>query len=432
MKSIQFFWHSSLLHRLGKKVFLVLGASFFSRLVPYLCLPLIANNLSLTDMGIMGYLGSILMVATLIIGLQPQLFFNVHIATLTRLEVSQYTNCFMLVALSLSLVSYGIGKWLIVSENQWISTDIDVNYLAPLLIIIFATIITSYTFVTLQYENRYAMLFIISLSGVSIHYILGLVLVEGYPSWRSMLIAQFTGAMVVLGICYNQVRQKVLSFDFCFSQFKNYLYFCLPLIIHGVALALMVSADKILISEMLGLKEAGLYSVVYTVGFVVAIFHDALSRIWSPFFYRRISSGIASDHSEIRRATILYSLMSLLVLVSFFCFAGFLFEMFFDSRYHSSFSVALIVASAYTVEAGRKLSVAYLLEAKRVLMVSLSSLIAAVANILANFYAIPIYGIKGAAWTTLFSYILATAVTVSMCFIMSENFRTVFLKKHDG
>ena len=80
--------------------------------------------------------------------------------------------------------------------------------------------------------------------------------------------------------------------------------------------------------------------------------------------------------------------------------------------YHAGGIVIPIIALGCTVEAIRKLFVAYLFSKDKVKLIAAISIIAALINLTLNYLLIPRAGLFGAAWATVLTYLAISVYTV--------------------
>lgn len=103
-------------------------------------------------------------------------------------------------------------------------------------------------------------------------------------------------AAVMLIIVIIQQKREKLVFN------KNYIKYALkmgiPLIPHLVSVTLLSSCDKIMIQNMIGNTEAGIYSLSVNLVAVLSVFVTSIENAWSPWFY---SSLKASEFDNIKQ-----------------------------------------------------------------------------------------------------------------------------------
>ena len=406
------------------------AASFFPKLVPYLALPFLTSMLTTDEMGILGYLASILSIITIFIGFQPQNFFNVKWSLLNNNEKTIYLKSYLLICFIAFLVFF--ISFIFAREYGFFktSTIFNLKIFLMLLCIGFSISFINLHHIIMQYENKMHRILFLNSLNILLHYAIGLSLIFYInPNWQFMFYGQFAASVFSVFFLIYSIK-KFISFrnsQFSFVFFKKYLNFSYPLVFHGLGLVLMVSVDRIMIAEFLGLAELGIYSVAYMFGYIIGIFHDALSRIWSPYFYKTINKNTKEDFHDIKIKTFLYVISAFIVYYIFSLVAPFFFKLMVSENFGSPNNIITLVALGYTFESLRKIFSAYFFFKNKIFSVAVLSILGALINILLNFYLIPIYNINGAAYATLLTYIFISLTTFIFALKIGE-FKNIFFK----
>ena len=173
------------------------------------------------------------------------------------------------------------------------------------------------------------------------------------------------------------------------------------------ALSMMVVgvADRILLKFFVPFAEIGVYSVGYTIGFALAFVGAALYTTFEPLLYaEKDEDGGFVDHFT-RSLAIAYMVIlfgsTLLV-----AFASPLIRLLLEEDFYGAIPVVQIVAPIALYQLCHLFFslVGVRLQAKRALMIV--TIVAALTNIGVNLAAIPIFGIKGAAYATCAAYLV--------------------------
>ena len=207
------------------------------------------------------------------------------------------------------------------------------------------------------------------------------------------------GALLALRYLPRHVRfgidRKVL---------RSGLSYGLPIVPHALAGALLQSADRIIISDQLGLAEVGLYTLAASLGSIVVIASGGLHRAWSPFYLRVDAQGDHPDWTHVRR-------------LSFFSLAGvggvclsvglstpLLIDLAATEAYVGASDTAAVLALAAFVSTYYLIaSMAIFAEQKAVRWIAAITIPAMLLNVVLNLYWVPRWGIEGAAFATLVS-----------------------------
>lgn len=252
-------------------------------------------------------------------------------------------------------------------------------------------------------DYRYRTLVTISLIASFFQPLVGILFVI---SSSDKVTARIVGLVVVDLICFSwmffkQMKegQYKISFSFC----KYALLFNIPLIPHYLSQVVLGSSDRIMISQMVGESQAGIYSLAYSVALIMTLFNTALLQTINPWIYQQIKG----KHIE-RIAPVIYLTLIFIALVNLFLMlcAPEIVSIFAPKTYYQAVwiipPVAMSVYFMYTYDAFAKF--AFYFEKTGYIMGA--SVIGALVNILLNWWLIPIFGYIVAGYTTLLCYML--------------------------
>jgi O-antigen/teichoic acid export membrane protein len=79
------------------------------------------------------------------------------------------------------------------------------------------------------------------------------------------------------------------------EHFSSLLAFGLPLVPHAIAGALLVTADRWLVANKLGVEALGIYGAAAQLGMVMSVLADAFVKAYNPWLYARLGSAEARD-----------------------------------------------------------------------------------------------------------------------------------------
>ena len=119
---------------------------------------------------------------------------------------------------------------------------------------------------------------------------------------RDKVTAIILGMALVELIGYSglYVIQMRRGKKFFYAKFWKYaIFFNIPLIPHYLSQIVLNSADRIMISNMIGDDEAGIYSLAYSVSSIMVIFNSALMQTINPWIYQKIKAKKIKDIENI-------------------------------------------------------------------------------------------------------------------------------------
>ena len=199
------------------------------------------------------------------------------------------------------------------------------------------------------------------------------------------------------------------------------LKFGLPMIPHAFALVILAQIDRIMIKDICGPSDTGLYTYGYGFATLLAIFTNAIGQAWLPWFNEQLHVG---NRNAIR------NIQKKLVLLGIFLSIGFitvapeaLIVLAPNARdYWIAKWVIPPVALGTLAQYFYTNYVNLELYLKKTPVIAASSITAAVVNYGLNLIAIPRFGYISAAYTTLLSYVfLMIFHYVATRFVLKEH-----------
>ncbi|MCM1187052.1 MAG: oligosaccharide flippase family protein [Lachnoclostridium sp.] len=188
---------------------------------------------------------------------------------------------------------------------------------------------------------------------------------------------------------------------------KEYIVFALgyslPIIPHGLSQVILGQADRLMIKEMAGSTEAGIYSLGYTLYTLIFLAANSIGNVWEPWFYERMNE---KEYAPIKHNSIILISAVAIVTVVAFMISPELIEILGGEGYEEAKRMVIPIilggffSFLYTIPAG----VEYFYGKTK--LIAVGSVLAAVINIILNYLFIPLYGYHMAAYTTAVTYFL--------------------------
>jgi len=207
----------------------------------------------------------------------------------------------------------------------------------------------------------------------------------------SCILLMYTG--------YNIVKLSKFSLDI--TKIKYALSYGIPLIPHALASLVLVQFDRLIINQISGPSEAGLYSFAYNVGMLMNLVVMSFNKSWVPIFYSKLND---SSHEDIHRIVTNYTKVIFLAALCIIFFSKEIVYILADASYREALSLIPIIVLGYVFVYFYTIYANYAFYRKKTYLISIFTIIASVLNIILNYIFISKYGYFAAAYTTLFSY----------------------------
>ena len=228
---------------------------------------------------------------------------------------------------------------------------------------------------------------------------------------------------LVFAYLYN--GDNIFSWEWSFETSKYLLHDSWPLILAGVVISVYMKIDQVMIKEMLGAKEVGLYAAAVKLS---EAWYFIPMAIASSLFPAIINAKVYQKEEYYKRLQKLYDLMvwgSVAVAIPTTLVADWLILILYGNEFKDAADVLRIYIWAGVFVALGVASSKWLVIENLQIYSFYRTALGAVLNISCNLWLIPIYGIKGAVFATLISYFFVAYVSLGFFKKTRGNFWTV-------
>lgn len=231
--------------------------------------------------------------------------------------------------------------------------------------------------------------------------------------WLTVIyLIETTIVSFLLILNFYKNGNKILKWRFNKTVAKELLKDAWPLILSGVAVGIYMKIDQVMIKNILGDTEVGLYAVAVKLS---EVWYFIPSIITASVFPAIVKAHQRSEEEFNNRMSKLYFLMfwsSVLIALSTTFLAGPIIKILFGEAYLGSIMVLQIyIWSGVFVFLGVSIS-KYLLTTNNNIVILTGTLLGAIANVLLNIYLIQSIGISGAAIATFVSYSMSVIIII--------------------
>jgi O-antigen/teichoic acid export membrane protein len=224
---------------------------------------------------------------------------------------------------------------------------------------------------------------------------------------RGLLLGSYvTGAVFVVVMIFAQRRRLTLAVDR--PLLRRMLRFGLPTMPAEVSLYLLNFVDRLIIVQVKGVAEAGLYSLAVKFAQAVNVLVRGFQLAWPPLAYS------IRDDDEARRtyATVITLFLAgcAWLVVGLWLLAEYLVRIFAAAKFHDAYEVVGLIAAAVTLYALYMVMVVILGRTGRTEYNFPAALAALVSNVALNLILVPALGIVGAGLALVASYLVVIAL----------------------
>lgn len=215
--------------------------------------------------------------------------------------------------------------------------------------------------------------------------------------WGSVLPMILVSIWILYRL-YTKQRPKINV-----NYWKFGLKISIPIIPHGIGQVILTSFDRIMITNIVGAAEAGLYSFAYTIYSIIFVAGNSLTTVFEPWAFEKLASGETKELQKrsalfigglavICAGTMLVTPELVLILGSKKYLAAIpaIPPVLFGGFFAMAYSMPSIIEYYY----------------QKTTNIAIGTAIAAGLNVVLNAVMIPRFGYVAAAYTTLASYIV--------------------------
>jgi O-antigen/teichoic acid export membrane protein len=383
------------------------------RALNFLLLPLYTHFLTPADYGIITLAETLAAFLLSIVGLGfdasiQRLYFR-HVGDPEKL--SSYVGSVLKFALILEtaflLLALVTGSWFQHAVSPHASVPF--QYVAMAMITAAATQFFGFRLVLFQAEHRpwaYAILALVSF-GLTASLTVGLV-VYARRGIVGMLGGKLIAAVICLIVAVLLARYALRS-RFHWGYVRETVAMGLPLVPHLLMALGLVTADRFILAHYRNFREVGIYAIAYTLGMIMSLITMSLNQAWAPVYYDMARKGEQGGH-------VLGQMCSglVIVLAAIACFGALIAQdfvsHFLDHRYDSAGRVVPWIIGAYFAHSLFSMFSLAAMQERKTSLIMGASFAALVVNTVLNFALIPPWGMYGAAYATLFAYVVEALV----------------------
>ena len=241
------------------------------------------------------------------------------------------------------------------------------------------------TIVTIICNVFMLVFFNLKISGYILSYVIGMLVASIYLFFKVNLRSYF--------INIKRIDRK---------KTKEMLLYSIPMIPNSISWWISNSSDKYILSIFKDLSETGIYSASYKIPTLLTTFSNVFVGSWQLSSVDEFGSEESIDFHK--KVYLKYSTIVTVSVVWLIFLSKLISKFLFSAEYYSAWEPAIILLFAFLFNTLSGFLGTIYTSAKKTFYLFLSTLIAAILNIICNIIFIPKFGMVGAAFATLISY----------------------------
>jgi len=206
-------------------------------------------------------------------------------------------------------------------------------------------------------------------------------------------------------------KRQLLSLRFHWPSIKDALLFGIPLIPHSVAIWAMSGMERFILTFMVGLSAAGLYTVGYQLAAIVGIVIASVNNAYLPYMMKKLNAPSESAKRGLVRNSYMVFVSFLLIAVFVSVLSIFILPYIVGNQYKDSADFIFWISLGFAFNGMYLLVAKYILYEKKMYYLSLVTVTSAIIHALSCYLFINLFGPIGAAYSTALSYFVSFVLT---------------------
>ncbi len=198
-----------------------------------------------------------------------------------------------------------------------------------------------------------------------------------------------------------------------FVGLKGYIYYSIPLIPFGILMWVINASDRYLITHLLDISQAGIYSASYSLGSLITLFYFPIGYVLFPKLAQLWEQKQKdSVRNYLAYSSKLFLLFAIPAVAGLYILSQPLLKILARPEYMAGSELVLLVAFGILILGVYQINVYIIHLTKQTKWMPLMIFIAAAINIGLNIWLIPALGIMAAAISTIISFFVLAAIVI--------------------
>ncbi|MFK8038847.1 MAG: lipopolysaccharide biosynthesis protein [Crocinitomicaceae bacterium] len=384
-----------------------LGGSVLNKAIPFLLLPVLTKYLTPEEYGILSIFQLMIAFFSAFVGMNMSMNISKNFFKYSKEQTALMIGNILLILLATlvfyTMVTFGLSFF----YDKIFS--VPTNWIIVVPVISFMLMVNTMNLTILRNEEKAVLFGIFEILNTAVNMGVTILLLLAYNyGWYAQAIGVIIAYSIffIVSLLYMN-KYRFITLKLSKGEVNKVLKLSVPLIPHVLGGIVLALSDRLFIEQMISVKMAGIYSVGYTFGMVVILFTDAFIKAWSPWFYRMLSDPTDAKKKRIVKYSYLYILGTFAVAFGISIFAKYVLPYVVDDRYSAASKYIFWVAMGYAVHGVYKIFFPYLVHINKTAFLGLSTVIAAILNLIFNYFLIREYGAIGAAYATVLAFLVS-------------------------
>jgi len=385
-------------------------SSFFNAAIPFLLLPYLTSVLSQNDYGVITMFTSVLGFVIPFISINTA-------AAIARSYYNKEVVLTIYIANCLLIITIGFVLLLVmfIFFQDYISLNTGIPSLWLILIPFVAISKTMNSITLILWQVRQKALFygifqiLITLTNLGLTFIF---IYYADIKWEGRLGAIMSS--VILFSIFSFIillKNKDVKFKLNTDYIKHALKFGGGLIPHAIGAMLIMVTNRLFLTRMVSLEEAGLYGVASQIASAIVFVTIPFNTAFVPWLYGKLSLNKNSIKKNIVKFTYIYFLLLTIGGILLYYVSPFIFTVFIDSNFSAAIKYCPWIIAGFVFQGMYFMVTNYISYTEKTYVQAAITITIGCLNLLFNYIFIKYFGAIGAAISLTLSYFLFFIVT---------------------
>jgi O-antigen/teichoic acid export membrane protein len=406
--------------RLGTDTAVYGISTILGRFLTFLLTPLYTHALSREDLGIVATVYAYIAFLNVVYGYGME---GAYMKYASTLEIGNRRQVFTIPFLAVGITSLFFSALLMFwspAIADWINVpDALAGIVAQGAMILFLDALTLIPFVSLRMAAQARTFAFIKVAGILVNVLCNILFLFVFRAGvEGIFLSNIISAVLVLILLIPTILRG-LSFSWPEGLLGALLRFGLPSVPAGIAGMMIQVINRPILESLSGKAAVGVFQANYRLGIFMMLLVSMFDFAWRPFFLQHAKDPDARPLFARVMTYVVLALTVVFLSLSFFLepfvrwqiFAG---RSLIAPPFWEGLDIVPVILLAYLFLGVYNNLIAGIYIEKRTARLPAVTFVAAAVNVVANYLLIPPYGLLGAAYATLASYLVMTAMMYAM------------------
>lgn len=414
-------------------IYIIAGA--ISSAIPFFLLPILTRYLSPTEYGIVAMFQLMVSIFGIFIGINLHGAIGRQYFEKDIIDFPQYiTNCLFIIVFSFFTV--GLLIW-ILSGTISRFTGYPENWLWAVSLIAVAQCIHLFVLTLWQVQANPIAYGTFQILITICNFGLSLLLIVGFGmNWKGRIVAQaVVFSIFALYGLYMLTQGRWIKLDYNFRYIRHALNFGVPLIPHMIGAWAIAMTDRLLLTNMIGIAETGVYVVGVQIGMIIGLIQSSFNNAWVPWFFEQLKKNDLIIKQRIVRITYFYFIIMLALALILAYFAPIFLNIYVGKAFKHASTFILWLCLGYAFDGMYKMVANYIFYIQKTKILAWITFFTATTNLFLSYALIRYNGPVGAAQGTMCAFFLSfilTWILSSRLYQMPWRFNLVRVSQYEG